>query len=217
MARRNDHTREELRHMILDAATELLEEEGPSGLSARKIAKEIGYTVGTLYNVFHNLDDIILNINGQTLDELNAAMADAIAYHEEEEPIHDLVRTYVQFFAENFTFWSLVFDHKVADEDLPEWYLPKLDEAFTLLEKGLSPYFEVGDSKGLHQATMIIWAGMYGICALSFAGGTDHQARQMALKLCNAMISNYLRGTSKESGAEPFYQEDTPESQAGMI
>ena len=42
---------------------------GLSGFSTRQIAKKIGYTLGTLYNIFESYDDIILHINAATLDE----------------------------------------------------------------------------------------------------------------------------------------------------
>lgn len=43
---------------------------GLSGFSTRQIAKKIGYTLGTLYNIFESYDDIILHINAATLDEM---------------------------------------------------------------------------------------------------------------------------------------------------
>ena len=74
MARRSDHSREELREMTLTAAENIVVEQGYEGLSARKVATAIGYTVGTLYLVFENLDDLILHINARTLDRLHARM-----------------------------------------------------------------------------------------------------------------------------------------------
>ena len=62
MARRSDHSREELYVMALAAAREIAEKDGLRGLKARRISREIGYTVGTLYNVFSNLDDLIIHL-----------------------------------------------------------------------------------------------------------------------------------------------------------
>ena len=59
MARRSDHSRDELKALILDCAREIAEEEGLRGLTARRIATEIGYAPGTIYNLFSNLDDLI--------------------------------------------------------------------------------------------------------------------------------------------------------------
>ena len=74
MARRSEHSREELHEMALAAAEQLVVENGLEGLSARKVAKAIGYTVGTLYLVFENIDVLILQVNERTLDRLYARM-----------------------------------------------------------------------------------------------------------------------------------------------
>ena len=70
LGRRSDHSREEIREMALKAARTLVEKKGYQGLTARKVAKEIGYTVGTLYLVFENLDDLIVALNTETVTEL---------------------------------------------------------------------------------------------------------------------------------------------------
>ena len=48
MARRNDHSKEELQSMAIDATRSLISQAGYEGVSARKVANSIGYTVGTL-------------------------------------------------------------------------------------------------------------------------------------------------------------------------
>ena len=45
-----------------EGAERIVAEHGHSGLSARKVASAIGYTVGTLYLVFDNLDDLVLQV-----------------------------------------------------------------------------------------------------------------------------------------------------------
>ena len=74
MGRRSDHSRDELYTMALAAARKIAEKEGLRGLTARRIAREIGYTVGTLYNLFDNLDGLIVHLNGTTLDTLYEAV-----------------------------------------------------------------------------------------------------------------------------------------------
>jgi len=67
MGRRSVHTPEELRELIIQAATEIVEQHGLEGLSAREVAKRIGYSPGTIYNVFENLDDLLLTIEARLL------------------------------------------------------------------------------------------------------------------------------------------------------
>ena len=70
MGRRSDHSREDLRVLTLEAARRLLCAHGLEGLTARRVAAEIGYTPGTLYNIFENLDDLILHVTAGALDGL---------------------------------------------------------------------------------------------------------------------------------------------------
>ena len=75
MARRNDHTREELRAMAVAAGQEIIANEGFSSFSARKVAASIGYTVGTLHNVFGGRDQLVMHINAATLDQMQDFVA----------------------------------------------------------------------------------------------------------------------------------------------
>ncbi|MDF4798533.1 TetR/AcrR family transcriptional regulator, partial [Vibrio parahaemolyticus] len=52
MARRNDHTREELVNLTLTTVKNFLDENSYHELSLRKIANMIGYVPSTLVNVF---------------------------------------------------------------------------------------------------------------------------------------------------------------------
>jgi len=112
MGRRNDHTRKELKEMAIKAGTKLIEDKGLQNCSARKIAKKIGYSVGTLYNVFENYDDLVFHINAVTLDDLQH-------YFEENrdrdlkgvEALKLMGACYIQFAHENNSRWSALFEY----------------------------------------------------------------------------------------------------------
>src|SRR5207248_2028400 len=111
MGRRSDHTLDQIKQMAIEATEKIVRKKGIDELSTRKIAAEIGYTSGTLYLVFKNLDDLILHVNGRTLerlrDVLNAVTAKA------GEPVgmaKDICRAYLRFADENRAFWSLVYE-----------------------------------------------------------------------------------------------------------
>ncbi len=70
MARRKDHSREELKDLILQAAWKIVGAEGYEGLTARRVAAEIGYAPGTIYNLFASMDDLCQQLCGRTLDDL---------------------------------------------------------------------------------------------------------------------------------------------------
>ena len=65
--------------MALDAAWTIAESEGYRGLTVRNIAEKIGYVPGTLYNVFDNLDDLVLQLRGETLNALERLVSEAMS------------------------------------------------------------------------------------------------------------------------------------------
>ena len=68
MARRSDHSREELYEMALAAARDIVVADGLSGLTVRRVATAIGYSPGTLYNVFDDFYELVIHLNSRTLD-----------------------------------------------------------------------------------------------------------------------------------------------------
>src|SRR5690606_37213499 len=141
MGRRSVHTPEELRELILKAATEIIETDGLAGLSAREIARRIEYSPGTLYNVFDNLDDLILTIEARLLDRLAIALSNAAS--EGGDPsarIHRFADAYIKFTHENPKLWNLLFEHRLPPgRQTPAWYQSKLEGLLERVEEALAP------------------------------------------------------------------------------
>lgn len=97
MGRRSIHTPEELRELIIDATTAIVEQDGLEGLSAREIAKRVGYSPGTLYNVFENLDDLLLIIEARLLDDLAERLAGTDSSGSPTERLRRLAGSYFTF------------------------------------------------------------------------------------------------------------------------
>ena len=80
MGRRSDHSRAELQALIVAVGHALMAEQGFARFSTREVAKRIGYSVGTIYNMFENADALVLAINTCTFAlwacHLKAALRD---------------------------------------------------------------------------------------------------------------------------------------------
>src|SRR5689334_17444868 len=110
MGRRSDHSRDEIREMAIKAATRIITQKGLGKLTARGIATDIGYTVGTLYLAFENLDDLILHINAKTLDEIYTRISKAS--QELADPVKRLSamsKAYIDFSSLQPRRWSAIF------------------------------------------------------------------------------------------------------------
>jgi AcrR family transcriptional regulator len=169
MARRNEHTQEELKEMIIAAAEQIVIEQGFSALTARKIAAKINYTVGSIYMVFTNMDDLITQLKANVLDAITEEM-NQLGHVPPAQYLEEMAKTYLRFSSQNFNRWSMIFEHRLPDGNpVPECYQHKVEEAFQRVEaqfKSLTP--SCSDIQ-IQRAARAIWGGIHGICALSLS------------------------------------------------
>ena len=201
MARRSDHSREEIREMALSAAEQIVVEQGYKGLSARKIATAIGYTVGTLYLVFQNLDDLVLHINARTLDRLHARMTQSLANSgDARDYLLQLGQVYIRFAIDDPHRWAMVFEHRFSgDQAVPAWYQEKITRMFALVEEGLEPLAGRRPQQEITQAAAALWGGVHGICILALTDNLGVAGVDSVQELAQSLISNYLEGFSGNS------------------
>lgn len=193
MARRSDYTREELKKMAISAGQKLITEEGFAEFSARKVARAIGYTIGTIYNIFTSHDDFILHINAVTLQDM-AGFLEKKVKGSDEEAIKHLAYGYIEFAQNNYNRWSALFEHRLPNgEEVPAWYQQHIKKLFDMVEQ----YFEeiISDKKQAEVAAKTIWAGIHGICQLILTGKLDTVGVKSMQELTDSLIDNYIKGT----------------------
>lgn len=199
MARRSDHSREEIQAMAIEAAIEVLNTEGPGSLSTRKVAKAIGYTVGTLYLVFKNIDELILKVNAATLDDLQSGI---VAVSQDQlDPVATLKAmavAYLHYAQDNFARWSLLFTWRLPEgEPVPEWFDAKVVGVFDKVKEPLQQIRPDADEKAYLQATREIWSGVHGACDLGLNGKLSFGGEFKPDTLIESLVENYLVGFAK--------------------
>jgi len=199
MARRATHTPEQLSLMILDAAQAIIAEQGLAGLSAREVARRIEYSPGTIYNVFTNLDDVVLQIEARMLDALDQRLAGVICDPgQPEASARSLARAYLDFTHEHPRLWNLLFEHHLpATAVLPEWYQTKLEALLAHVERAISPLFVPSEQVALKRAARVLWAGVHGITSLSTADKLGIITSETAGALVDDLVRTYLAGLSR--------------------
>lgn len=174
MARRSEHTQQQIREMVLQASESVIRKEGLAALKVRRIAMEIGYTVGSVYMVFDNMDDLIMHIKANTLDHLAVQLDQALSNVDAEQDIQSLAKAYLQFANSQYNLWSTIFIHRLPDQSkVPEWYQNRVDNLFTRVEnlfRKLSPHSNASE---INQVARALWGGIHGICTLSLTGSMD--------------------------------------------
>jgi AcrR family transcriptional regulator len=201
MGRRSTHTPDQLRELILDAAQAIIESNGLAGLSAREIARRIGYSPGTIYNMFENLDDVVLHVEARVLDALDARLEATLAVAVPEDRVRRLAEAYLAFTHERPKLWNLLFEHYMpGGSDTPPWYQQKLELLMTRVETALAPLFPVGAEAERKRAARVLWAGVHGITSLSTANKLANITTDAAGPFVADLVKNYLDGLAVNAG-----------------
>ncbi len=190
MARRSDHSREELKDLAVRKGLEIIDKNGFSGFSARGIAKAMGYTVGTLYHVFGDLDQYMLHINAQILDDWHEELRRGLK-RTKKDPLRYLAQGYIDFARAHYDRWTMLFEFKMAKPTpLPDWYTEKMTRLFRLVENAILPHSD-GDLRKARQDAKVLWAGIHGICVLSLSGKLDIVGAEKTEVLVNSLLDKY--------------------------
>lgn len=198
MARRNDHTRDELRIITIQKAKNIVTNEGFHALTARRMAQEIGYTPGTLYNIFGSMDGLILEVNKQTLAAMFEQLSDQSRYKEKtsvKDNLRTMAETYLAFARANPNLWLMVFNHTMADgQPVPEWYRQTITGIFAPLEDMLSPIFMGKNNKEQILCARTLWSAVHGICFMEQTNKTPLVSSESATDMASYLIENFMGG-----------------------
>jgi AcrR family transcriptional regulator len=196
MARRSEHSQAEIREMILQAAKTIVEEEGVKALKVRRIAMDIGYTVGTIYMVFDSLAEVVLAVKALVLEDLQQALQ--AACDEVDDPAQAVTisaKAYLSFASQHYHLWSLLFDqHNQYHQELPAWYRQKVDALFANIEQRFSQMTPKASEEDIKQGARTLWSGVHGVCVLSLTGTLDAVGIAHIEQMLNLLVEDFLYG-----------------------
>jgi AcrR family transcriptional regulator len=195
MGRRSEHTPDVLREMIIVACEAIIARDGLAGLSAREIARVVGYSPGTIYNVFDNLDDLILQVEARMLDDLDRHLESLPESGTAQVGVLNLARAYLDFTTQRPRLWNLLFEHHLPQNmPVPAWYQGKLDQLLSRVEMALKPLIGDNDPAAAKRSARVLWAGVHGIASLSTTDKLAVVTSDDARALLDDLVRNYLVG-----------------------
>ena len=173
---RESHTAEarpyhhgDLRRALIDAASRLLEAEGPSALSLRAVAREAGVSPAAPYHHFKDKGELLEAVAHEGWTLLDAALAKAkAAAPSPRDAMNSLGVAYVCFARENPALYRVMYDTARDREDLPDQMQGEKDSAYckvrdTLVEAGADP----NDTLDIELATTAAWCSAHGLAEMA--------------------------------------------------
>lgn len=168
-----DAAREALKLKLIDTAERAIEREGLKGVQARKLATAAGCAVGSIYNLFASIDELILHVNartleqiGQELDRLKLSGQSANGASTIRHDLQALAVAYQSYAFQHEHRWRAVFEHQMKNGcTVPEGYREQQRALFRVVENVLINC--VGDATARERASRALFAAVHGILALS--------------------------------------------------
>lgn len=188
---------------ILDAALEIISEEGPDALSMRNLADRIDYSAAGLYEYFGSKEEIIAAACVLGQGTLYENMAEVDPNLPTTDYVYQLGLAYVRFALEHPDYFLLIFttapqpnlqaDPSAAVQDA----LHNEGSAYGILLRGIERGIEEGTfcarpGFGLDEMAYAAWSVVHGIAMLRVTA-----LRHLAGKLTAAdeqVLHNFLRG-----------------------
>lgn len=189
MARRKDHTREELTQLAVTCGRELIIADGTKALTARNVAKAIGYTPGTLYNLFDNIEGLAAAINCTTLNEF-AETISAIRQRSStpQKQLEKICHAYLKIQQEQPALWTLLFATPITIKS--DTYGQAIHQVFDQVVATIRPL--CGNKNSARQDAKIIWSTLHGICLLQQHGKLDVTKSDTSAVLLKRFLNQFL-------------------------
>ncbi len=144
--------------MALKAAEYLLDQSSGEELSTRKIAAQMGYSVGTLYQLYESLPHLLLQVNARTATLLSRAI-EKIPEHEPDplRKIDHFVQIHIQLSQQYPRRWQLLFSQ---DNCHGQAFKP----VFQFLEQQLARLRPDSPAAEIQKNARILWSAILGVC-----------------------------------------------------
>lgn len=183
-------TKVEIAELIVNTSFEMVKEHSHSNLSTRKIAKNIGYTVGIIYHLFQSVEDIFLKINAITIDNMLRQLNESIeAIQDPIEKLRAAAYCYHDFSIANFHLWQLLFEYRFQNIEIPAWYQTKIDALYEFIDSLTKKvHLQLDQNSG----AVIFWSGIHGIVSLTSHGKLERMRFQPGKVLIQEFLNHVL-------------------------
>lgn len=187
--------RADLREKLIELAEAQIALGGIDSLKARELAVKAGCALGAIYNVFADMSDLIMAVNGRTFARIGKQVGGAITGHEAETPDRHLIllaHAYLDFAAENHNLWRALFDLNLPDDDrVPEWYRIELQTLFSHIARPVVRLFPDLAGRDLELMVRALFSSVHGMVLLGLENRISGVPRQNIQSMLTAVLTRF--------------------------
>ena len=191
-APRTRRSREELRRLTLEAARDIILQDGPEALTARRLAKAVGYTPGTIYNLFDSLPDVLWQVNRTHFARIAALFSDLPGANPPDR-LRTLAARYLDLVEAEPTLFRSLFEGPRRSDDFPDWYLKAIDDLLDMAASELIMIAPGLERDSARREAASLFAAIQGLAQLRASGRLDLLTDASAKQLADGLVVRFLR------------------------
>ncbi|MBV8251679.1 MAG: TetR/AcrR family transcriptional regulator [Chitinophaga sp.] len=183
----------QVRKDILDAALEIIIEEGCLALSMRKIADRIEYAVASIYEYFANKDTILAELTGQGYTLLSEGLRKAAARQKTPyAKLEAMWLAYWQFAFKHGELYKLMYGIQTSCPK-PEAAILNATLPQQLFQEAIAVVLHAKDPehKTVRDTYFSLWAMVHGLAAINITN--DQLSKEMNLRILKNAIGAIVR------------------------
>ncbi len=183
IAERREREKEQLRARIVEAARDLLSEEGLSALSMRAIAERIEYSPATIYLYYKDKDELTREVVREGFRQMQETSREELSKLPETatgaEQYCAMGRAYARFASENAAYFRVMFElpsapHVECPEPAEGPDASNFESVITVVERGIGDGSILGGEA--QRIALVGWGLVHGLTSLYLSGHLSEEA-----------------------------------------
>ncbi len=191
-------TKDKIHETLIIKGRDLVRRKGAEFLTARKLSEATGYSVGTIYNQFANMDKFIMEQNMLTLDELYLVLKKLLPDTNPYKNLNRYIDAFVAFVLSQPNLWFLLYNFHICSkyENFPPIYLRKLLRLTNLWRKEFNAVFAELSPAERKVPLQVLWLSMFSLSSFLTLNGLDKMSKVNKKNICKLLLNTYLAGLS---------------------
>ena len=204
---------DEIRKKLIDITVGLMDSGGIDAVKARPIAKEVGVSVGTVYNMFGSIDGLVQEANAKILEQFASVALTTIGEKQVQWSadiavgkldvaaamrvrLLAIAETYMNFVEQNESRWQamLVYNQNRSVEILSETYDQQQADLFKWLGNTIENT-QLGDTdQKRRMVARMLWSSVHGIVVLNYVGQANDESRAYTWEQIETFVETFVAG-----------------------
>ncbi|MDR3496426.1 MAG: WHG domain-containing protein [Ancalomicrobiaceae bacterium] len=194
MAHKTKRSHVDMRAEAIDTAYAIVAEEGVAALTIRRLAEAIDCSVGTIYNLFVDFDDLELHLAARVVAEMGERLFAEPLPPDPSDRLRAIAARYIAFAFARPRLWSMLFDYRSTSvRPPPDWHQQAIADLVAAAVAHASDAFS-GDSDEVKDLIDVLWASVHGIAALGLSEKLGFVTAASAPALADKLVLTVLAG-----------------------